>query len=93
MYSININHKQDGQQQAPDFKADPNGNQYTITIEDTICNDGAPGVVYHVTTTRDANHKTAAYYMAKIIDHMISNNIRVIAGTAKDAVNNQEGKR
>lgn len=93
MYSINIDHKQDGQQQAPDFKTNPNGNQYTITIEDTICNDGAPGVVVSVKTARNANRRTAAYYVAKIIDHMISTNIRVIIAAARDAVNNQEGKR
>lgn len=93
MYSTNANQQHDGRQQSPGFSADPNGNQYTITIEDTICNDGDPGVVVRVKTTRDANHRKKAYYVTKIIDRMIFTNIRVIIAAAEDDANNQEGKR
>lgn len=48
MYSTN--QQQDGRRQAPNFKTDPDGNKYTITIEDTINEDGSQGIVINTST-------------------------------------------
>lgn len=94
MYSTNNTNKQQQEgRQAPNIKPDPDGNKYTITIEDTIHEDGSQGIVIHTGTVKHVDRRTAAYYATNIINRTINSGITTILEAVAEALSNQEGKR
>ena len=60
MYSTNINHQQDGRQQAPDIKPAPKGSKYVLHIEDVLTDKGKTGLAIWSETLQEADHETPA---------------------------------
>lgn len=94
MYSTNINHQQDGRQQAPDVKPAPKGGKYVLHIEDVVTDKGRTGLAIWGDTLQEADHETPASRVSSLLMEVITRNPDAIGEVMIDAINrNREGKR
>lgn len=94
MYSTNINHQQDGRQQAPDIKPAPKGSKYVLHIEDVLTDKGKTGLAIWNETLQEADHETPASRVATLLKEIITRNTDAIGKVMIDAINrNREGEQ
>ena len=94
MYSTNINHQQDGRQQAPDIKPAPKGSKYVLHIEDVLTDKGKTGLAIWSETLQEADHETPASRVATLLKEIIPRNTDAIGKVMIDAINRtREGEQ
>ena len=94
MYSTNINHQQDGRQQAPDIKPAPKGSKYVLHIEDVLTDKGKTGLAIWSETLQETDHETSASRVASLLKGVITSNPDIIGEVMIDTINrNREGER
>lgn len=94
MYSTNINHQQDGRQQAPDIKPAPKGGKYVLHIEDVVTDKGRTGLAIWGDTLQEADHETPASRVSSLLMEVITRNPDSIGEVMIDAINrNREGEQ
>lgn len=94
MYSTNINHQQDGRQQAPDIKPAPKGGKYVLHIEDVVTDKGRTGLAIYGETIQEADHETPASRVSALLMEIITRNPDTIGEVMIDTINrNREGQQ